>query len=348
MPRLSSISDRIVSPGSDRTPVFIKNYSGTDFSSYHSTWTFTTGTISLRSSTLPYHSYGNAESVTTASNQLCNKTWSLRAGNVIVTSSSTSIVPTSPDGNVGYWINGVNMYDPSAGTEAPNGYLSFTHLNYNAAYEPSLYYSYSLEQDYAGGHVASNGNYHYHNLSFVNAWTTGSGHVSGTAGTTGTAEISLISYLDGSLTHANGHSKILGWSLDGFPVYGPYGYSRAMDRRSGIRPMISGYSTYTKSSDVENRVIDGALNTSAYPLGMFVQDYHFTGTGDLDVSNGRNCVTPEYPLGTYAYFCTIDPTTSRPAYPYVIGNYFKLTPVGSGQQESTSTNGGGLVPKQTG
>ena len=348
MPRLSSISGRIVTPASDRTPVFIKNYSGTDFSSYHSTWTFSTGTISLRSSTLPYHSYGNVDD-NTATNQLCNKTWSFRAGTTIdSTSTTTSIVPTPPDGNIGYWINGVNMYDPSAGTEAPNGYLSFTHLNYNAAYETTLYYSYSLEQDNAGGQTSANGNYHYHNLSFSDAWTTGNGHVSGTAGTTGTAEVSLISYLNGSLTHSNGHSKILGWSLDGYPVYGPYGYSRAMDRRSGVRSMISGYATYARPADVENRVIDGALNTTTFPLGMFVQDYRFVGEGDLDVSNGRYCVTPEYPLGTYAYFCTIDPITLKPVYPYVIGNYYYSTPVGSGQQTSTSTNGGGLVPKQTG
>jgi hypothetical protein len=281
---------------------------------------------------------------------MCDKTWPLLAGvsiAVIESNTTTSIIPTPADGNIGYWINGVNMYDPSAGTEAPNGYLTFNHLNYNAAYETTLYYSYSLNQDAAGGQTSSNGNYHYHNFSFATAWETGEGYISGTEGSTGTAEVSLIDYLDGSLTHPNGHSKILGWSLDGFPVYGPYGYSRAMDRRSGVRLMTSSYATYTRAADVEERVIDGALNTFAYPLGMFVQDYRYVDGGDLDVSNGRFCVTPEYPLGTYAYFCTIDPETSRPAYPYVIGNFYKSTPASSGQTDSDATDGGGSAPKQT-
>jgi hypothetical protein len=31
------------------------------------------------------------------------------------------------------------------------------------------------------------------------------------------------------------HSPILGWAFDGFPVYGPYGYSNPMDAKSAIR-----------------------------------------------------------------------------------------------------------------
>jgi hypothetical protein len=55
------------------------------------------------------------------------------------------------------------------------------------------------------------------------------------------------------------------------------------------------------------------------PLGAYVEDHEFvTGSGDLDVHNGRMCVTPEYPSGTYAYFVTID-AQLEPAYPYVIG-----------------------------
>ena len=32
------------------------------------------------------------------------------------------------------------------------------------------------------------------------------------------------------------HSPILGWAADGFPIYGPYGYSSASNSTSGIRP----------------------------------------------------------------------------------------------------------------
>ena len=48
-------------------------------------------------------------------------------------------------------------------------------------------------------------------------------------------------------------------------------------------------------------------------------DYSWSAsTGDLDASNGRWCVTPEYPSGTYAYFVTQDDTGAA-AYPFTIG-----------------------------
>lgn len=416
MPRITSLMNR-----PKKSPIFYKIFSGTDFSSYHSTWTFSTGTISLQSSTLPYHSYGNSDASTTATNQGCNRSWPLRAGtnpssdlfvnitgistgNFLTTTTSllsqnmpivfdttvssilageqyfirsissssfrvslmpgeapltlTSIttltgsvsIASSGTGNIGYWINGVNMYNPSAAKDAPNGYLTFSNLNYNAAYETVKNYSYYLEQDNAGGRTTSNGNYHYHNFSFEDAWTTGTAHVG--TGTkvvaTGTAEISLISYLSGGLQHNDGHSKILGWSLDGYPVYGPYGYNLPLDSNSGIRSMVSSYSVYTNVQDIPARVTDGVLNTFEYPLGIFIQDFYYTGGGDLDVYNGRYCVTPEYPQGTYAYFCTKDPDTGLPAYPYIIGNWHKSEPVQGSQTSSNLTNGDGFAPKQTG
>lgn len=421
MPRLSSLLSKLTSAGAKKTPVFIKIFTGTDFSAYHSTWTFSTGTISLVSSTLPYHSYGNSAGITTATNQGCDRMWSLRAGTFLGTelfvnvsnvssgsfvtteteiltigmpivfdvsirgsstssqfyvksigtgsftvspaigaaplifSTSTSMkgtvaIASSSTGNIGYWVNGVNILGPSAGTEAPNGYLSFDHLNYNSSYAASFDFSYDLGHDLAGGLVSADGNYHYQDFSFAEAWTTGTAHVgTGTkVVTTGTAEISLIPYYSGTLKHADGHSKILGWSLDGYPIYGPFGYNQAFDHNSGVRPMKSSYKTFSSPSRVIERVQDGVLDSFDYPMGMFVQDYYYDGTGDLDIFNGRNCVTPEYPQGTYAYFCTVDSTTGRGVYPYVIGKFHKSIPLQGSQTASTATNGGGLAPKQTG
>jgi hypothetical protein len=66
-------------------------------------------------------------------------------------------------------------------------------------------------------------------------------------------------------------------------------------------------------------------NTTTYPLGLFIQDYTFTNSGDLDQFNGRFSVTPDFPAGTYAYFLTVD-GSGNPAYPYMIGNNFYGTP----------------------
>jgi hypothetical protein len=41
--------------------------------------------------------------------------------------------------------------------------------------------------------------------------------------------------------------------------------------------------------------------------GTFTADYEYVpGMGDLDECNGRRCITPDFPQGTYAYFLTED------------------------------------------
>lgn len=61
---------------------------------------------------------------------------------------------------------------------------------------------------------------------------------------------------------------------------------------------------------------------SNYPLGSFIQDYIYSSaSGDLDEYNGRWCVTPEYPNGTYAYFVSTD-DSGNPKFPYVVGFYY--------------------------
>ena len=53
-----------------------------------------------------------------------------------------------------------------------------------------------------------------------------------------------------------------------------------------------------------------------------MEDFEYvSGLGDLDEHNGRTCVTPEYPSGTYAYFVTLG-ADLIPAFPYVLGTTF--------------------------
>ena len=116
------------------------------------------------------------------------------------------------------------------------------------------------------------------------------------------------------------HSPIVGYAHDGNPIYGPFGYSSPFDRDSDIALMVSGY---VNQKD------------AVRPQGNYINDYkHIDRIGALDKYNGRFCYTPEYPNGTYAYFCTIKPLTvptetglfSEPVYPSVIGNYFYGNP----------------------
>ena len=122
------------------------------------------------------------------------------------------------------------------------------------------------------------------------------------------------------------HSPIIGWAYDGNPIYGPYGY----DRKDGgiVRIMTSGYSLKTTR--------ENGPPISDFPLGFFIEDYEFLGNGDLDENNGRYCVTPDYPNGTFAYFATINPNENEtsgtfknfrsPVFPYLIGANYAAKP----------------------
>ena len=124
------------------------------------------------------------------------------------------------------------------------------------------------------------------------------------------------------------HSPIIGWAYDGNPIYGPYGYST----KSGgvVSQMKSGYRL---------ELSQGRPSINIFPEGFFVEDYtHYESDDEtvLDENNGRFCITPEYPNGTYAYFATISDSSvdssgpftryKRPVFPYLIGNKFKSKP----------------------
>lgn len=143
--------------------------------------------------------------------------------------------------------------------------------------------------------------------------------------------------------NANEHSPLLGFAYDGFPIYGAYGYKN-LDGTGGITRMKSSFSlrdittrtTYYDGTDVT----DGPAVSTTYPLGTYKEDYGFTTHTEsdyLDIHNGRFCVTPEYPNGTYAYFCTVD-ANHNSAYPYVVGPTFYGTKTASKVTSITETN----------
>jgi uncharacterized protein (TIGR03437 family) len=138
------------------------------------------------------------------------------------------------------------------------------------------------------------------------------------------------------------HSPILGWSFDGYPVYGPYGYSNPMDPASAIKRVQSSFQlrSITVRQTLPTWVLPyepsvsqnltsvqyGPPVSATYPLGRYVQDYDYiAGLGDLDQYNGRFTVTPDFPSGTYAYFVTLA-SDGTPAFPYIINVQLYGTP----------------------
>ena len=142
------------------------------------------------------------------------------------------------------------------------------------------------------------------------------------------------------------HSPLLGFIFDGYPIYGPYGYSSAYNSSSSIARMKSGYSlrsitsrtSLANGTTLSSTYYGPTINTT-YPLGAYLEDYEWLSTnGDLDEYNGRWCVTPEYPDGIYAYFVTIN-SDYTPAFPLTLYKYYygSITDFQNTTLPSTST-----------
>ena len=225
-------------------------------------------TVTLNSTGLPYHSYYNSAGGTAPSAQSHSSSWTYRGGTSVAgsaTATGTSVV--------GYLLNGIPVYTANVGSSFPSTFSQVAGYNFNAAYESSTDLNYTFFQDNAGGYALSNGEYQYRDYSFSSSWLSGVGRAgSATVGSTGMSESSLIAYLQTGLFHPDGHSRILGIAADGYPIYGPYGYSDPQDSSSGVRRMLSGYALRRRDTRVAP-----ATNVATYPMGIFVQDYAYTG-----------------------------------------------------------------------
>jgi hypothetical protein len=106
---------------------------------------------------------------------------------------------------------------------------------------------------------------------------------------------------------------LVGYSADGFPIYGPYGYADPKNSKSAVRKLKSSYRLKEGQRPGGNDGPGGKYD------GTYTRDYEYAaGAGDLDECNGRSGVTPEYPEGIYYYVLT-------ESFPF-IGRMFAGTP----------------------
>lgn len=220
---------------------------------------------------------------------------------------NTGTLINTPMGHTGVWSNGVSIFNAKDG---------MSYNNQGIWNRDALVFE-GISFDNCLGHPAPNGEYHHH----VNP---------------------TCLYDD---TDDSQHAPIIGYAFDGFPIYGAYGYDNV--NGTGIfRKMQSSYQlrNITNRTTLPNGTIlnanqYGPAIGGQYPLGAFLEDYEYVaGSGDLDVHNGRFCVTPEYPNGIYAYFVTID-VNENPVYPYVIGPTY----YGTVQAGNTGPNSGHVI-----
>ena len=264
---------------------------------------------------------------------------------------------TKANGVGGVWLNGVYLWEngdaqsyiTSSATVAFNGDGIWNRLAGVAE---------AFNFDPANGHQPSSGAYHTHINPIGLRYQLGDNV---------TYNSSTKAYSEGGTPTK--HSPILGWALDGLPVYGPYGYSSALDATSGVRRMKTGFqkrdgtngstnlsSTGRHTLPVWAAGVQGVSQTlsssqygpsvnGTYPLGTFAEDYDYMGDlglnqgtdFDLNRQNVRYCVTPEYPSGTYAYFVCID-SSGTTTFPDVINQeFYGSLPSGGGPNSNQGT-----------
>jgi uncharacterized protein (TIGR03437 family) len=191
----------------------------------------------------------------------------------------------------------------------------------NAAYGESQTF------DKCFGHQPGSGQYHHHIHPVCLRAQLDDNLVAGSTGRTGTV------YREKAAPWK--HSPILGWMFDGYPIYGPYGYTDPQNPNSAVKRLKSSFQLraitqrtmlptwalahHNGVSQQLSASQSGPDVSDTFPLGRYIEDYEFVpGAGDLDVHNGRFAVTPEFPNGTYAYYVTIN-DDGTPAFPYIIG-----------------------------
>jgi hypothetical protein len=277
---------------------------------------------------------------------------------------SSSILYTDGGAN-GIFTNGATYLSPMGGSTLPNESNMTTSDGF---YVDAYYFINFLGKDLAG-HPEEGGEYHYHIGTFLyNMWNNSTFYNSNSyygdtyytipSGTPSPYYNKVIySDLSGTtgnsktdhMRHTDGHSKIVGFCFDGYPIYGPFGYTNSDSASGGLKLMTSNYSlkttapsgrpyTYTSyyslapyisvhESDPHsyyNDINDLSRNRISMAPGAYVNDWEYKASngGTLDVYNGKYTKTPDYPNGTYAYFMTMN-SSGVPQYPYIVGNYSK-------------------------
>lgn len=228
--------------------------------------------------------------------------------------------------------NGSIFGHPDARNESIDIYAPPENLHYN-----KVFFNTYFKIDACGGFVDYGRRYIYYHGGFLkNCWDDSKVFNSNNY-------YSNSNYNNDYFRHPDGHSKIVGFCFDGYPVYGPFGYTNSENPEGGISLMTSSYIIKDDDSHrplgwkYSNAITVDNINYTL-TAGAFIEDYEYAeGSGILDQYNGRYAVTPEYPQGTYAYFLTFtDESLNISAYPYIIGNYSKNIKIN--QQLSTSLN----------
>ena len=185
-------------------------------------------------------------------------------------------------GEVAIAINGVPFYGPEDG---PGGdAVASQHGAYEEDRQP-------IELGVCHAHNGQGGTFHYHADANCLHWHPDQGE--------DMFDYDISTPAAVAQNTANGsHSAVIGVSMDGYPIYGLWGYDDNMD----VVEMRSSYQL--KEGETGYNGID---------------DYEFVqGMGHLDVCNGHFGPTPEFPEGIYHYHSTMMNGDGDIGFPYFL------------------------------
>ena len=250
------------------------------------TWTCSATVRALSGTGIPDHSVTGGNFATPVSTQRI-------AVNFTMAPAFTGAVTQAQI--VGYALNSVKLDPGTAGTCTSNatstrpgdGCVAI------AGQDPwrieALGGAFTFGTDEHNAHVQPDGAYHYHGMP------------------------------EGVVTRQNKGTAmtLVGWSVDGFPIYARFGYTVATNAASPIMIMRG---SWQKKATPDT----GRPSVTVFPMGTFQQDYTYVaGSGDLDECNGRTGVTPEFPNGIYHYYIT-------DTYPFIQRCIKGMRPAGGG------------------
>ena len=185
-------------------------------------------------------------------------------------------------GEVAIAINGVPFYGPEDG---PGGDAVASHHGvYNEDRQP-------IELGVCHAHNGQGGTFHYHADANCLHWHPDVGE--------DMFDYDISTPAAVAQNTANGsHSAVIGVSMDGYPIYGLWGY----DDQMNVVEMKSSY-----------KLKEGETGYNGIDDYVYVQ-----GLGHLDVCNGHFGPTPEFPDGIYHYHSTMMNGEGAMGFPYFL------------------------------
>jgi|GEM_PF-1053185 len=273
-------------------------------------------------------------------------------------------------GMLGLMVDGVAIYDTRDAFSYVHGSSQdatpLNHLTGDGVWNRDAWVNEAVSFDPAYAHQPPGGQYHYHANPLATRYFLGDNvNFAGTP-----VNNSPKTYAENTNTTVFKHSPILGWLADGYPLYGPYGFSNPSNSASPVRRLVSGYvfrdgsngtanlnsigrtnlpvwaaTAQIRSANLPSNLYGPAVSTT-YPLGHYIEDNDYL--GDLINTNSATHTNNfqqgvDFDLDKYNGRWCVTPDFTNVIYAYFVAMKSDGTPAfpyNVGRQFNGSVTGG--------